>query len=69
MRDFLIQNHGTIWIITPLTEAAEEHCNTHFGPDTLTWAKGYVVEPRYVADILIDLEDHGFILQEPGDDD
>lgn len=64
MRDFLIINSGSVLIFRPETEAATVHALAHFPEDTLMYGGGYVVERRYAVDILIDLEDHGFELQE-----
>ena len=44
---------GTICVLTPLTGAAMEWCNDHLPDDTLRWgSNGYVIEPRYLRDIL-----------------
>jgi hypothetical protein len=52
--DILVENHGSIVLLRPLTDAARLWVEDHIGPDN-----GYppywptvLVEPRYVAPIL-----------------
>ena len=48
-----VQNHGSIFILTPLTPEAIEWFEQHMPDDVQMWGpNGYVVEPRYVQDIL-----------------
>ena len=48
---FSIEEHGTIVLVRPLTEAALEWLNEHTDG---TWFGGaLVVEPRYVEDLIV----------------
>ncbi len=59
--DFHITNHGTIWLIRPVTEAATEWLdrNIGHGPDVQYLGTSVAVEPRYVDDILAGIECDG----------
>lgn len=52
-RDFDVQHHLTIALLRPDTNAAREWCTEHLvTEDVLTWGRAYVVEPRYLEEIL-----------------
>ena len=59
MADFQIVNHGSIVVITPLSEAGEQWREEHISADALSWGRGFVCEPRYVADIVEGIESDG----------
>lgn len=60
--DIRIENHGTICLLRPLTEAAEEWIDEHV--DTPTWwGPAVVVEPRYVPPIIEGLQADGFVVE------
>jgi hypothetical protein len=59
MTDFTLANHGSICILTPLTDEAVEWCRTHLPTEVMTWGYGRVVEPRYVGDIVQGLSADG----------
>jgi hypothetical protein len=50
--DFEIDNHGSICILRPLTEAAKEWCDEHLPEGAMWWGGGCAVEPRYIDDIV-----------------
>lgn len=53
MTDILVANHGSIFILTALTEAAREWFEEHIPDDAQRWGvSGIVVEPRYVEAIV-----------------
>lgn len=59
--DFLVNDQGSIIILTPTSEAAIEWCDTHLPDDAQRWGpNGYVVEHRYIQDIIDGLEADGF---------
>lgn len=58
--DFLISDHGSIVILTALTEEAEIWVEDHLPEDRLTWGRsGTVIEPRYVGAILDGIANDG----------
>lgn len=53
MADFSIQDHGSICILTALTEAAQQWVAENIPEDAQRWGvNGVVVEPRYLSDIV-----------------
>ncbi len=56
MSDFRIDGEGSIYILTPITQAAREWCGEHLPDDALRWgARGYVIEHGYIATIVSDI--------------
>lgn len=60
--DFSVANHGSIFILTGLTPECIAWIEERVGDEeTQTWGRnGIVVEPRYIADIVIGLQGNGF---------
>ncbi len=52
MTDFLLQDEGSIFLLTPLTDAASCWVTEHVDPDALAWAGGIVVEHRFIEEIV-----------------
>jgi len=51
--DFVVDDHGSIVILTPSTDEAKAWCNEHLPDDHMTFGQeGIVVEPRYIGAIL-----------------
>jgi hypothetical protein len=51
--DFAIANHGSILLLTPLTNYGVAWIDEHIPADAMTWGgHSIVVEPRYMADIV-----------------
>jgi hypothetical protein len=60
MKDFTIQNHGSVVILTPTSAAGRDWVAQHLPPDHMTWGRvGVVVEPRFVSDIVDGIEGDG----------
>jgi hypothetical protein len=51
MTDLTIQNHGSIVLIQPITDAGKSWLDEHINPEALTWGTAIVAEPRYVSAI------------------
>ena len=61
--DFAVSNHGNVIILYALTDAAEQWAEDHLPGDVMMWGQnGYVVEPRYIGDILAGIVDNGLTL-------
>ncbi len=63
--DFLVENHGSIFLLKPLTPSAASWVEEHIGQDN-----GYqphfptiVVEHRFIADIVAGIQDDGLAVQ------
>lgn len=50
--DFELEDHGTVGLIRPLTDAAREWCEEHLPEDAQMFGTAYAVEPRYAMDIV-----------------
>jgi hypothetical protein len=50
--DAEISNHGSIVILTPLTEPARAWISENLPGDVMRWAGGIVIEPRYIGPIV-----------------
>jgi hypothetical protein len=60
--DFVLQNHGSLCLLCPMTEAASDHLEASTSEDAMWFAGGLVVEPRYVGDPVAALSDEGFTI-------
>ena len=53
MTDFNITDHGSIMLLTTVSEAAKEWVNKHLPEERLTWGpNSTAVEPRYMQEIV-----------------
>ncbi len=50
--DIDAQDVGTLWIVSSETDAGQDWLEQNLQAETLRWAGGFVVEPRYVGPIL-----------------
>ena len=61
--DFSVSNlHGSICILTPLSDAASEWLDENLDPDHQTWGRGVVVEPRYLEDLVAGIAGDGLTI-------
>jgi hypothetical protein len=57
--DIRILNHGSLVILIGISDAGGDWLNARLDPGALRWRGGFVVEPRYVDDILDGAHDDG----------
>ena len=50
-KDFEVTNHGSIFLLQPLSREAREWIDAHTD-DAPTWGGAVVVEHRFIADIV-----------------
>ena len=60
MKDFTFESHGSVCILTPISESAKAWAEACIADDGVMWGDGYVVEPRYAAGLLGSIEEEGF---------
>jgi hypothetical protein len=60
--DFTLRSHGSICILTPVTDAAREWCGGNLPEDVQVWGGGYVIESRYVGDIVAGFQAEGLTI-------
>lgn len=59
--DFWVADHGSIFILTPTSPECIEHLQEHIQEDAQRWGpNGYVVEHRYIQDLVDALQGEGF---------
>jgi hypothetical protein len=59
--DFEVQNHGTIFLLCPLTDSALAWIEEHLPEDVLTFGRGICVEHRFISDIVRGIQDAGLV--------
>lgn len=52
MSDLIVNNHGSIFLLSPVTEAGEAWIDEHIPQDAMTWGGAVVVEHRYIEAIV-----------------
>ena len=57
--DFLCENHGSVFLLRPISPSALAWIEEHLPPDRITFGNAVVVEPRYVWAILVGIQDDG----------
>jgi hypothetical protein len=56
-----IRDEGSITILEPMDGPADEWLRENLASDVMRWGDGYVIEPRYLPDILAGFEQDGGI--------
>lgn len=59
--DFEVQNHSSIFLLCPLTDAAIEWIERYLPEDVMTFGRGVVVEHRFISDIVRGIQDAGLV--------
>ena len=57
--DFEVENHQSIFLLRPLTPAAESWIQECLPPDCTYFGSAVVVEPRFIADIVHGIQNDG----------
>ncbi len=52
MADLLVQNHGSIFLLDPVTDLGRGWIADHIPDEATWWCGAVVVEPRYIGDIV-----------------
>ena len=61
--DFLVADHGSLYLLHPLTPSAVAWLDANVCADHLTFGDAVVVEPRYVLDIVTGILDDGLAVR------
>lgn len=56
--DFTVSCHGSVYLLTPVTECAQEWANDHLPEDAQRFGHAYVIEWRYLDAILDGISDY-----------
>ncbi len=57
--DIRVENHGSIFLVRPLNELAEDWLKEHTGPETQRLGKAVAVEGRYIEDFVKGMQEDG----------
>ena len=55
--DFRCENHGSVFLLFPLTQSAHSWIEEHVPSDTRWFGNALVIEHRYVWTILVGIQD------------
>jgi len=63
--DFIVENHGSILLLKPLTPSAISWIEDHIGQEDAyqPYFPIVVVEPRYIADIVEGIQNDGLVVR------
>jgi hypothetical protein len=50
--DFQISDHGSIWILTPISEAGIMWCDEYMPADCQRWNVGFAIEHRFIEHVV-----------------
>jgi len=63
--DFTLRDHGSVVILTPANDAAEDWVIEHLPKDAPAWGpKGVVIEARFMAAIVAGIQGDGLVVEE-----
>jgi hypothetical protein len=62
--DFAVENHGSIFLLKPLTPSAISWIEEHIGQDNgyQPYFPTVLVEPRYIADVVQGIQGDGLMV-------
>ena len=60
--DYRFEDHGSIWLIHPLSDEAEKNLVEGVDDFSMWWGKSLVVEPRFVDHVSGLLMEQGWIV-------
>jgi hypothetical protein len=61
--DFFVENHGSIFLLRPITPSASDWISEHIPDDALFFGEAVCVEHRYIADIVAGIQRDGLAVQ------
>ncbi|MGA7791765.1 MAG: hypothetical protein WCA19_01920 [Candidatus Acidiferrales bacterium] len=63
--DFVVENHGSIFLLRPLSPSATSWIEEHIGQENgyQPYFPTVVVEHRYIADIVAGIQNDGLVVQ------
>ena len=61
--DFHCENHGSLFLLFPLTDFAQSWVQDHLPEDHMTFGNAVVVEHRYISNIVRGIQNDGLAVQ------
>lgn len=59
LQDFSVSNHGTIFLLQPLTAAANEWIEQNLSEDRQTFGTAVAIEHRFILDVVDGIRNNG----------
>ena len=60
--DFICENHGSIFLLRPVSPAAFEWIESHLCSDRQTFGNAVAIETRFVWPIILGIQDDGLVV-------
>ena len=60
--DFIVENHGSIFLLRPVSAAASDWVSEHIPEDAQWFGDAVAVEHRYIGDIVRGIQNDGFMV-------
>ena len=61
--DFVVANHGSIFLVDPQSDSARSHLIEHVSDDAQWYGGTLVVEHRYIGDLINQLVEDGWVVR------
>jgi hypothetical protein len=61
--DFLVENHGTVFLLRPLTPAANAWVKENLPENHLTFGHAIAVEHRFIVDVVRGAQNDGLVVR------
>lgn len=61
--DYEVSGGGSLFILTPLNDVARENLESGVSDEAQWWAGGVAVEHRYIAPLLEQLREEGWVVK------
>jgi hypothetical protein len=60
--DVRVENHSSVFLFVPLSEAADDWIRNNLQDDAQFWGNALVVEHRYARDLAAGMIEHGLVV-------
>lgn len=60
--DFICENHGSIFLLRPISPAALQWIDSHLCSDRQVFGNAVAIEARFVWPILLGIQDDGLVV-------
>ncbi len=64
--DFICENHGSVFLLRPISPAGFEWIDSHLPDDRLTFGNAVAVDHRCIWAILVGIQDDGLKVERGG---
>ena len=64
MIDVRVTHHGSLFILEPVSESAQDCCDEYLEDGQRWGVNGRVVEHRYIEDIIVGMQESGLCIKD-----